>query len=54
LDAASLVLAVPMASRPGVFVQAVVPNPTAGTFRITLNKVASSSSSTPIAWFIVN
>ena len=54
LDALSLVLAVPMMNRPGVFVQAVVPNPATGTFRINLNRVASSTSSTPVAWFIVN
>jgi hypothetical protein len=54
LDEASLVLAVPMASRAGVFVQAVVPNASTGTFRIILNKVASVASSTPVAWFIVN
>ncbi len=54
LDASSLVLAVPMASRAGVFVQAVTPNPATGTFRIIFNKIASSSLSTPVAWFIVN
>ena len=50
----SLVLAVPTVSRLGVFVQAVTPNPATGQFRIYLNKVVSSSSSTPIARFIVN
>jgi hypothetical protein len=54
LDAESLVLAVPMVSRAGVFVQAVVPNPRTGTFRIQLNKVASSTAATPIGWFVVN
>jgi hypothetical protein len=51
----SLILAVLMIDRPGVHVQAVRPNfPTAGTFRIYLNKVASTTASTKVAWFVVN
>ena len=54
LTAVSLVLAVPMVNRAGVYVQSVVPNVKTGVFRINLNKIASPSASTAIAWFIVN
>jgi len=54
LSALSLVLAIPMVNRVVVHVQSAVPNPSPGKVRINLNKVASSSSSTPIAWFVVN
>ncbi len=53
LSSGSLVVATPMLNRSGVYVQAAVPNPSSGTFRINLNKVASSSSSTPVAWFVI-
>ena len=52
LTTASLVLATPMLNRAGVYVQSAVPNPTTGQIRINLNKVASASSSTPIAWIV--
>ena len=54
LTAASLVLATPMLNRAGVYVQSAVPNPATGQIRINLNKVASSSSSTPIAWMVLS
>lgn len=54
LSASSLVLAVPMINRAGVHVQSAVPNAATGKVRINLNRVASSSSPTPIAWFVVN
>ena len=43
-----------MLNRAGVYVQSAVPNTTTGKVRIYLNKVASSTSSTPIAWFVIN
>jgi hypothetical protein len=54
LTSGSLVLATPMFNRSGVYVQSAVPNPATGQIRINLNKVASSSSATPIAWFVIN
>jgi hypothetical protein len=54
LSAASIVVATPMLNRPGVYVQSAVPNANTGNLRINLNKVASSVSSTPIAWFVIN
>ncbi len=54
LTSGSLVLATPMLNRPGVYVQSAVPNPATSKIRIYLNKVASSSSPTPIAWFVIN
>jgi len=54
LSTASLVVATLMLNRPGVYVQSAVPNPATGTVRIYVNKVASSASSTPIAWFVLN
>ena len=54
LSSGSLVVATPMLNRTGVYVQSAVPNATTGNVRIYLNKVASSSSSTPVAWFVIN
>ena len=54
VDAGSLVLGNLLVNRPGVYVQSAVPNPATGTFKIYLNRVASSSSSTPVAWFVIN
>jgi len=54
LSGASLAVATPMLNRAGVYVQSAVPDPNSGQIRINLNKVASSSSSTPIAWFVIN
>ena len=54
LSSSSLVLATPLLSRAGVYVQAAVPNPATGRIRIQLNKVASSSSATPVAWFVID
>jgi hypothetical protein len=54
LSAASLVLATPQVNRPGVYVQSAVPNATTGQVRINLNKVASTSASTPIAWMVLS
>ena len=54
LRSSSLVLATLMLNRTGVFVQSAVPNAATGKVRIYLNRVASSSSSTPVAWFVLN
>lgn len=54
LSSGSLVVATPMLNRPGVYVQSAVPNATTGNVRIYLNRVASSSFSTPVAWFVIN
>jgi hypothetical protein len=43
-----------MVNRIGVYMQSAIPNPSTGVDRIYLNKVAASSSWTPIAWFVVN
>jgi hypothetical protein len=48
-----LVFAVLQVARTGVWVTAARPNwPTTGKIRIYLNKVASTSASTPVAWFV--
>jgi hypothetical protein len=54
LSTSSLVLAVLALNRAGVHVQSTVPNPRTGMVRINLNKVASSTAATPVAWFVVN
>jgi hypothetical protein len=54
LTGSSLVVATPMLNRAGVYVQSAVPNPSTGNVRINLNKVPSSNSPTPIAWFVIN
>ena len=54
LTSGSLVLATPMLNRTGVYVQSAVPNPNTGQIRINLNKVASTASSTPIAWMVLS
>ena len=41
-------------ARSTLYVQSAVPNATTGNLRIYLNKVASSSSSTRVAWFVFN
>ena len=47
------ILATLQARRSGVYVTACRPNyPTAGKARIYLNKVASTTASTPVAWFV--
>jgi hypothetical protein len=53
LSPSSLVVATLMLNCVGVYVPSAVPNPAAGTVRIYVNKVASSASSTPIAWFVL-
>jgi hypothetical protein len=52
LTAASLVLAVLQQNRTGIYVQAAVPSVSASLFGVHLNKAVSSS--TKVAWFIVN
>jgi hypothetical protein len=52
LTAASLVLAVLQQNRTGVYVQAAAPDVSASSFTVHLNKAVSSS--TKVAWFIVN
>ena len=53
LGSGANVLATLQALRPGVYVAAVRINyPTAGKARIYLNKVASTTKSTPVAWFV--
>jgi hypothetical protein len=48
-----LVFAVLQVAHTGVWVTAARPNwPTTGKIRIYLNKVASTSASTPVAWFV--
>jgi hypothetical protein len=54
LTSTSLVLAVLQSNRAGVFVQAAVPNVGAGSFTVYLNKVASATANTTVAWFVVN
>lgn len=54
LSSASLVLATPMINRIGVYVQSAVPNAATGQVRINLNKIASASASTPIAWIVLS
>ncbi len=39
--------------RTGVYVAAVTPNATTGKVRIRLNKVASTTSSTTVAWIVM-
>jgi hypothetical protein len=53
LGPSSHVLATLQVYRGGVYVAACRPNyPTSGKVRIYLNKVASTTSSTPVAWFV--
>jgi len=52
LTAASLVLAVVQQDVAGVWVRAAVPNVTASSFTIHLNKTVASS--TKVGWFVVN
>lgn len=48
------ILATPQVKRAGVYVAAVRSNyPTAGKAGIYLNKVASTTKSTPVAWFVI-
>lgn len=54
LSSSSLVLAVLQQNRAGVFVRAAVPNVAGGSFTVYLNKVASTTAGTTVAWFIVN
>jgi hypothetical protein len=54
LTSSSLVIAVLQQNRTGVFVRAAVPNVAAGSFTVYLNKVASTTVGTTVAWFIVN
>jgi hypothetical protein len=54
LDKDASVLAVLQSRRTGVYVAGVRKNyPTAGKARIFLNKVASTSSSTVVAWLVI-
>lgn len=48
----SMVLAVLQTNRPGVYVQAAVPNPGAGSFTIYLNKAVTAS--TVVAWQVLS
>ena len=54
IGSSSLVVATPMVNRPGVHVQSAVPDQATGKVRIYLNKVASTATSTPVAWFVIN
>lgn len=53
LSAAALALALLQTAAAGVFVSAAVPNPTAGTITIQLNK-APAGHPVKAAWFVVN
>ncbi|MFL5798313.1 MAG: hypothetical protein ACJ77A_10320 [Actinomycetota bacterium] len=48
----TLILAVLLQNRPGVWIRAVVPHPPASTFTVWLNKPVASD--TRLAWFAVN
>jgi hypothetical protein len=50
----SLILATPQNSISGLYVQAVIPNVTAGTFKIVLSKAVPSGDAAKVGWFIVN
>jgi len=55
LTSSANVLALLQASRSGVWVRAVRTNyPSSGKVRIYLNKVASTTLTTPVAWFVLN
>ena len=54
LASTAAVLATLQAFRSGVWVMSARVNyPTAGKVRINLNKVASTTASTPLAWFVL-
>jgi hypothetical protein len=54
LDGSPNILATLQLLRPGVYVAAVRPNfPSAGIARVYLNKVASPTAVTPVAWFVI-
>ena len=54
LTSASLVMALMQNVTGGVMVKAAVPNPGAGTFKISLNKAPLSPAAATVAWFVVN
>jgi hypothetical protein len=54
LSASALVLGLMQNVTGGVMVKAAVPNPGAGTFKITLNKAPTSPAAATVAWFVVN
>ena len=54
MTALTIVVATPMVNRSGVYVQSAVPNTTTGEVRINLNKIASATSSTPVAWMVLS
>lgn len=54
LSAAALALALLQTAAAGVFVSAAVPNPTAGTITIQLNKAPAAGHPVKAAWFVVN
>jgi hypothetical protein len=53
VGATALCFANLLTPRTGVYVRAVKPNATSGTIRIYLNKVASTTASTPVAWMVL-
>jgi hypothetical protein len=54
LSAASLVLANLQTNFAGVWVQSVVPDDTAGQFKIHLSKAVPAGETVKVAWFVVN
>ena len=54
LTSASLVMALMQNVAGGVVVKAAIPNPSAGTFQIVLNKAPLSPATAKVAWFVVN
>jgi hypothetical protein len=54
LTSSSFVLATIQMNRTGVYIRGVRPNyPTTGKARIYLNKVASTSTTTPVGWLVI-
>jgi hypothetical protein len=54
LSAAALVLALMQNVAGGVTVKAAIPNPSAGTFQIVLNKAPTAPATAKVAWFVIN
>jgi hypothetical protein len=54
LTAASLVLATLQSSIKKVYVEAVVPNVSGGSFEILLSKAVPAGHTASIGWFVVN
>ena len=52
LTSASMVIAVLQTNRPGVYVQAAVPNPGGSSFTIYLNKAVTAN--TAVAWMVLS